>query len=103
MEEINVEQVKLLLLENAYPFFEDGELEAMTTLYTNINELCYVACLMKADAQEVTVGPITVKSNANMWLKMADMFYKRWQEDLISNGVKSRSITGTIGGRADEY
>ena len=102
-EKIDVEQVKILLLENAYPFFDDDDLEEMAKLYTNINELCYVACLMKADAQEVTVGPITVKSNANMWLKMADMFYKRWQDDLISNGVKRRSITGTIGGRADEY
>ena len=36
-EKIDVEQVKILLLENAYPFFDDDDLEEMAKLYTNIN------------------------------------------------------------------
>ena len=95
---IAVNKVKILLMEETYPFFTDEELESMCEMYDDINELCYFACMMKADAQEITVGPISIKSNATMWRNLAKAFYRKWT--LSTNG--GRSITGCVGGRADE-
>lgn len=58
---LNVEQAKIFLQEENYPYFSDDQLEAMCNLYDDMNELCYVACMMKADAQDITVGPISIK------------------------------------------
>ncbi|WP_276629188.1 hypothetical protein [Terrisporobacter hibernicus] len=54
---LNVEKVKVLLLEEKYPYFSDEQLESLCNMYDDINELCYIACKMKADAQDITIGP----------------------------------------------
>ncbi len=93
-----------LLMEEQYPFFEDEQLEALGQLSDNINEVMYTACTMKAKADKIKVGPIEIENDASFWTNLADMYYGKWQDDLtlITNG-KSRSLTGLIVGRADEY
>lgn len=100
---LNVEKVKVLLLEEKYPYFSDEQLESLCNMYDDINELCYIACKMKADAQDITIGPITIKNNSNMWNNLADAFYKKWATSSSSNSNTSKSLTGKCVGRSDEY
>ncbi len=100
---LNVEQVKIFLQEENYPYFSDDQLEAMCNLYDDMNELCYVACMMKADAQDITVGPISIKNNSQMWQNLAQMFYKKWMANPSGASTISKSLTGKCVGRADEY
>lgn len=98
---LNVEKVKVLLLEEKYPYFSDEQLESLCNMYDDMNELCYIACKMKSDAQDITIGPITIKNNSNMWNNLADAFYKKWITS--SSSKTSKSLTGKCAGRSDEY
>ncbi|MCC3868508.1 hypothetical protein [Terrisporobacter mayombei] len=98
---LDVEKVKVLLLEEKYPYFSDEQLESLCDMYDDMNELCFIACKMKADGQDVTIGPITIKNNSNMWNNLADAFYKKWVTS--SSSKVSKSLTGKCAGRSDEY
>ena len=94
---INIEEVKVLLMEEDYPYFSDEKLQTMCNIYSDINELCYIACRMKAKVDKIIVGPIEIDSNADMWNNLSDLYYARY---LKSSGT-SKSSTGMCVGRAD--
>ncbi|MEG0408812.1 MAG: hypothetical protein RR623_08070 [Bacilli bacterium] len=95
---VDINKVKVLLLEDTYPFFTDAQLKTMCEIYTDINELCYIACMQKAQDEGITIGPITVKSNAVMWRNLGRTFQKKYLASRSNSGNK----TGCVG-RADEY
>lgn len=96
---IDIKDVKVLLMEEEYPFFSDATLTSMCNLYDSINELCYVACTMKAKVDSITVGPITIPSNSEMWNNLANVFYKKY----IKESKRVISYSGYTVGRSDEY
>lgn len=101
---LDVEKAMVLLQEEKYPFFSEEQLEAMCSLYDDMNEMCYFACLMKADAQDIKIGPIEIKNNSQMWKDLASMFYKKWMTNPENSDSQStRSLTGRCIKRADEY
>lgn len=101
---LDMEKAMILLQEENYPFFSEEQLEAMCEMYDDMNELCYVGCMMKADAQDITIGPITIKNNSEMWKNLANTFYKKWMSNpSSSSNSSSKSLTGKCIGRSDEY
>lgn len=98
---VDIDRLKLLILEEQYPTFTDEQLQGMATMYDNINQLAYICCLAKANADEITIGAITIKNNADMWNNMAAMFLDQYNKDLNAEG-KVTSITGKVARRVDE-
>lgn len=99
---VDADVVKVLIMEDQYPFLTDEQLQAICAATDNLNEAVYTACKMKAKADKIKVGPITIENDAAYWNTLADSFYKKWQED-INGGKKTTSITGYCVGRADEF
>lgn len=98
---IDVDTLKVLILEDQYPTFTDDQLEEMAKIYDNINQLAYVCCLAKASADEITIGAITIKNSADMWNNMAAMFLDQYNKE-VGNVNKVTSITGKVLRRVDE-
>jgi hypothetical protein len=96
---LNIEELSMLLMEEQYPILSQEQLELLATMYDNIYQACYVGCTMKAQANKVTVGPISIENDKSFWIQMANSFRQQW---LLEGSNKSRSITGKCVGRADE-
>ena len=95
---VDIDMLKVLIMEDQYPVFTDEQLQNMTRLYDNIYQLAYVCCLSKANAEKITIGPISIENNPTMWNNLAAMFLKQYKED---TGMIS-TITGKVMKRADE-
>ena len=98
---VDIDMLKVLIMEDQYPTFTDEQLEAMAETYDNIYQLAYVCCLSKASAEKITIGPISIENDSTMWQNLAAMFLEQYQKDI---GVTSsrQSITGKVMRRADE-
>ena len=97
---VDIDQLKLLIMEDQYPTFTGEQLAGMAEVYNNIYQLAYICCLSKANAEKITIGPISIENDASMWNNLATMFLQQYKDD-IANG-SSKSITGKVMRRADE-
>lgn len=95
---VDIDKLKILIMEDQYPVFTDDQLQSMAEVYDNIYQLAYVCCLSKANADKITIGPISIENNPTMWNNLAAMFLKQYKEDI---GMIS-TITGKVMKRADE-
>lgn len=98
---VDIDMLKVLIMEDQYPTFTDEQLGAMAETYDNIYQLAYVCCLSKASADKITIGPITIENDASMWQNLAAMFLEQYQNNTGATGSK-QSITGKVMRRADE-
>ena len=98
---VDIDKLKILIMEDQYPTFTDAQLEAMAETYDNIYQLAYVCCLSKASAEKITIGPISIENDPTMWTNLATMFLQQYQDN-IADGSTSKSITGKVMRRADE-
>lgn len=98
---VNIDQLKVLIMEDQYPTFTDEQLEAMAVMYDDINQMAYVCCLSKASADKITIGPIKIENDPSMWTNLAAMFLKRYEDSKGSGS--SKSVTGKLMKRVDEW
>ena len=98
---VDIDMLKVLIMEDQYPTFTDGQLEAMAETYDNIYQLAYVCCLSKASAEKITIGPISIENDPTMWQNLAAMFLQQYQEEAGLTGTK-KTITGKVMRRVDE-
>lgn len=85
----------LNLQERQFPYFEDEELELLLEQYSDVNEASYEGCLIKAQNDSVSLGPINTPSNEQYWLRRARHFRAKCAK-------YSKNATGTIR-RVDEF
>ena len=97
---VDIDTLKVLIMEDQYPVFTEQQLESMAAVYDNIYQLAYICCLSKASADKITIGPISIENDASMWNNLALMFLQQYKDD-IANG-SGKSITGKVMRRADE-
>ena len=102
---INEDAFRALIMEEQYPILSDEQIEYFCSMFTNINQAAYLACMMKAKSDVIKVGPIEVQNDSSYWKGLADMFFLLWQsgEGDVSGKKTTRSLTGKCIGRADEY
>lgn len=98
---VDIDQLRVLIMEDQYPTFTEDQLESMATMYDNIYQLAYVCCLSKASAEKITIGPISIENDPTMWQNLATMFLQQYQNDIGTVGTK-QSITGKVMRRVDE-
>ena len=99
---VDIDQLRLLIMEDQYPTFTDEQLAGMAEVYNNIYQLAYICCLSKANAEKITIGPISIENDASMWNNLAAMFLEQYKADVEGQG-SSKSITGKVMRRADEW
>lgn len=98
---VDIDMLKVLIMEDQYPTFTDDQLEAMAETYDNIYQLAYVCCLSKASADKITIGPISIENDSTMWQNLAAMFLEQYQKDIGVTGTR-QTITGKVMRRVDE-
>lgn len=99
---MSVADLKILLMEDQYPILTEQQLNKLATMYESLNQACYMGCLMKAQANKITVGPITIENDVNFWLQLANSFKEAYERELANKTGSSKSITGKCIGRSDE-
>lgn len=99
---MSVADLKILLMEDQYPILTEQQLNKLATMYESLNQACYMGCLMKAQANKITVGPITIENDVNFWLQLANSFKEAYEQELANKTGSSKSITGKCMGRSDE-
>lgn len=99
---MSVADLKILLMEDQYPILTEQQLDKLATMYESLNQACYMGCLMKAQANKITVGPITIENDVNFWLQLANSFKEAYDQELANKTSSSKSITGKCIGRSDE-
>jgi len=99
---MSVADLKILLMEDQYPILTEQQLNKLATMYESLNQACYMGCLMKAQANKITVGPITIENDVNFWLQLANSFKEAYEQELANKTGSSKSITGKCIGRSDE-
>ena len=57
---VDIDTLRVLIMEDQYPVFTDDQLESMAAIYDNIYQLAYVCCLSKASEEKITIGPISI-------------------------------------------
>lgn len=98
---VDIDKLKVLIMEDQYPTFTDEQLEGLAEMYDNIYQLAYVCCLSKASAEKITIGPISIENDSTMWTNLAAMFLEQYQNDVGITGSR-QTITGKVMRRADE-
>ena len=98
---VDIDKLKILIMEDQYPVFTDDQLQSVAEVYDNIYQLAYVCCLSKANADKITIGPISIENNPTMWQNLAAMFLQQYQEEAGLTGTR-KTITGKVMRRADE-
>ena len=98
---VDIDMLKVLIMEDQYPVFTDEQLQNMTRLYDNIYQLAYVCCLAKASAEKITIGPISIENDSTMWTNLAAMFLQQYQENIGTTDTR-QTITGKVMRRVDE-
>lgn len=98
---VDIDKLRILIMEDQYPVFTDEQLEGMAEMYDNIYQLAYVCCLSKASAEKITIGPISIENDPTMWQNLAAMFLQQYQEDIGTTGTR-QTITGKVMRRVDE-
>ena len=98
---VDIDKLKILIMEDQYPVFTDEQLKGMAEMYDNIYQLAYVCCLSKASAEKITIGPISIENDPTMWTNLAAMFLQQYQENVGLTGTR-QTITGKVMRRVDE-
>ena len=98
---VDIDTLRVLIMEDQYPVFTDDQLESMAAIYDNIYQLAYVCCLSKASAEKITIGPISIENDPTMWTNLAAMFLQQYQKDAGLTGTR-QTITGKVMRRVDE-
>ena len=91
---VDIDKLRILIMEDQYPVFTDAQLEGMAEMYDNIYQLAYVCCLSKASAEKITIGPISIENDPTMFLQ-------QYQENVGLTGTR-QTITGKVMRRVDE-
>lgn len=74
-KEKKLNQLKVNILEEQFPFFTDEQL--ISLLDSNgwdVGMASYKACQLKAQIDGIKLGPLTIESNDEFWLKLARMY-----------------------------
>ena len=70
----DLEKLKYHLLEDKFPYFSDEDLTKLLEVYPEVMTAIYQGCLIKAQDDSVSLGPIKTVSNETFWLRRSRQF-----------------------------
>lgn len=79
-----INALKFNLQEKNYPYFDDDELELLLEQNdNNIYKASWKGCELKAVSDDkATIGPITMSSNRDYWLRLAEQYKTQYIESI---------------------
>ena len=91
-----IDVLKFKLQERVYPYFEEEELIILLEeCGDNINLAAYKGCLQKAVADDETkIGSITLKSNRDYWLGLAEDYKAQYEEEMKAERIALQGYAG---------
>lgn len=101
------EEIKLVRINTQEPKedsdYTDEEIGLMLKANNHsVNFVSYRICMLKSRDDSVTLGPISVKSNSEYWLNLAEMYLQLHQQEQ-NEDANNKNRGGTIYmQRADE-
>jgi|GEM_PF-5037346 len=71
----DINLLKFNLQEKQFPYFDDDELDLLLEIANgNVSLASYKGCLLKAQNDAISLGPIDIVSNEKYWLRRAREF-----------------------------
>lgn len=87
--------------DNAPSPMADTSISALLDKHKSVAYVSYMICLMKTRNDAVTLGPITLKGDADYWKQMAQFYYNQYRQEQIEADEKSNSGSTILMKRAD--
>lgn len=69
-----LQELKLKVLNNKYPFYSDEELQNFLDIYNSVNEAAYNICRNKASLGDTEFADTNIESMTKFWLSKANEF-----------------------------
>lgn len=69
-----LEQLKQMIDEVNYPYYDDAYLQSRIDSCTDLNSLARELCLIKAGIEEIKLGDITIPSPRKHFLMLAQIY-----------------------------
>ena len=79
----------------------DEQVEALLNAHGSVAYVSYKICLLKSSNDAVTLGPISLKSNADYWKNLANFFLAEWEREKQDELEKAGSGSTIFMQRAD--
>lgn len=79
----------------------DQSISALLDKHKSVAYVSYMICLMKTRNDVVTLGPISLKGDADYWKQMAQFYYDQYKQEQTEADEKSNAGSTILMKRAD--
>ena len=79
----------------------DEQVEALLNAHGSVAYVSYKICLLKSSNDAISLGPISLKSNADYWKNLADFYLAEYEKEKQAELEKASSGSTIFMKRAD--
>ena len=79
----------------------DMQVEALLNAHGSVAYVSYKICLLKSSNDAISLGPISLKSNADYWENLADLYLAEYEREKQAELEKASSGSTIFVQRAD--
>lgn len=79
----------------------DEQVEALLNAHGSVAYVSYKICLLKSSNDAISLGPISLKSNADYWKNLADLYLAEYEREKQAELEKASSGSTIFVQRAD--
>ena len=79
----------------------DEQVEALLDAHDSVAYVSYKICLLKSSNDAISLGPISLKSNADYWKNLADLYLAEYEREKQAELEKASSGSTIFVQRAD--
>ena len=81
--------------------FTDEQIDALLNAHESVAYVSYKICLLKSSNDAVSLGPISLKSNADYWKNLANLYLAEYEQEKQAALEKAGSGSTIFMQRAD--
>ena len=96
-----IELVKANTAGNSATSITDEQISALLDAHGSVSYVSYKICLLKRSNDIVTLGPISLKSNADYWKNLANLYRAEYEQEKQAELEKASSGSTIFMQRAD--
>lgn len=98
----DIELVKINIDNDNSPSpMNDQSISALLDKHKSVAYVSYMICLMKTRNDAVTLGPISLKGDADYWKQMAQFYYDQYKQEQQERELSSSEGSTILMRRAD--
>ena len=96
-----IELVKANTAGNSATSITDEQISALLDAHGSVAYVSYKICLLKSSNDAVSLGPISLKSNADYWKNLANLYLAEYEQEKQAELEKASSGSTIFMQRAD--